>query len=487
MALAPVNVLNFIGGRFVEPLSGLHLDNYEPATGRVYGRVPRSAAADVEAAVAAAKQALVSWKRVKSKERALLLFRLADLLERDIERFAAAESRDTGKPVSVAQKVDMARVIDNFRFYASGIIHEKSMTTHLAGQAVTWTLNQPIGVCALISPWNLPLYLLSWKMAPALAMGNTCVCKPSEFTSVTAWMLCELSVEAGFPPGVINMVFGLGAECGSPLTMHPEVPLVSFTGGTLTGEHIAASVAPHHKKLSLELGGKNAGIIFDDCDFEKAVAGMVAASFSNSGQICLCCSRILVQEGIYARFLEAFVAKTKLMVQGDPNDAATQLGSLISEAHFEKVSSYVKLAQEEGGTIECGGGRPTNLPERVQGGYFFQPTIISGLSTSCRTNTEEIFGPVVSVIPFRSEQEAIDIANCVRFGLACSVWTESQGRAHRMALEVEAGLVWVNCWMVRDLNVPFGGWKHSGVGREGGRYATEFYSEQKSITMQYAD
>ncbi len=474
---------NFIDNEFVAPSSGLYLDNYEPATGSVYGQVPRANAADVELAVAAAKKSFATWKRTTAKQRSQLLYRIADLLERDLERFAAAESRDTGKPVSVARTVDIPRAVDNFRFYAGAILHQETQATQLVGQAMLWSVNQPIGVCALISPWNLPLYLLSWKIAPALAMGNTCVCKPSEFTSVTAWMLCATAVEAGLPRGVLNMVFGLGAECGSPLTSHADVPLVSFTGGTATGERISASVAPHHKKLSLELGGKNAGIVFADCDFDKAVAGMVTASFSNSGQICLCCSRILVQESIFERFVSAMVEKTQLLVQGDPSAEETRLGTLISKEHLAKVSSYVELAKQEGGVIRCGGQQPTNLPEKLKGGYFFQPTIVTGLAPSCRTNMEEIFGPVVTVIPFRTEDEALSIANCVKYGLACSVWTESQRVAHRVALEIETGLVWVNCWMVRDLNVPFGGWKHSGVGREGGRHSLEFYSEQKSVAM----
>ena len=479
--------MNHFDGASHEPTLGQYLDNYEPATGAVYGSIPRSTKEDVEKAVASAQKAFSSWKKTTAKERAKVLYRLADLIERDVDLFSAAESRDTGKPMGVAREVDIPRAIDNFRFYAGAILHQESQSTHLNGQAITWTVNQPVGVCALISPWNLPLYLLSWKIAPALAMGNTCVCKPSEFTSVTAWMLCELSVEAGLPPGVLNMIFGLGAECGSPLTCHPSVPLVSFTGGTATGERIAASVAPFHKKLSLELGGKNAGIIFADCDFDKAVKGMVRASFSNSGQICLCCSRILIHESIFDRFVAAFVAETKLLVQGDPTDMNTQVGSLISQAHLDKVSSYVALAKQEGGSVGCGGSPPTNLPEKNRGGYFYQPTIITGLSVSCRTNMEEIFGPVVTCIPFSDEADAISKANCVSYGLACSIWTESQRLAHRVSLEIEAGLVWVNCWMVRDLRVPFGGMKHSGVGREGGRFALEFYSEQKNVVMQYTE
>jgi aminomuconate-semialdehyde/2-hydroxymuconate-6-semialdehyde dehydrogenase len=476
---------NFIDNEFVPPESGEYLDNYEPATGAVYGSVPRANAADVELAVTAAKRAFATWKRTTAKERSQVLLRIAELIEKNLEKFALAESRDTGKPVAVARVLDIPRAVDNFRFYAGAILHQETQATQLVGQAMLWSVNQPIGVCALISPWNLPLYLLTWKVAPALAMGNTCVCKPSEFTSVTAWLLCEVAREAGLPRGVLNMVFGLGAECGSALTTHPDVPLVSFTGGTATGERIAASVAPHHKKLSLELGGKNAGIVFADCDFDKAVAGMVAASFSNAGQICLCCSRILVHESVFERFVNAMVEKTAALVPGDPTSEHTRLGALISKEHLAKVASYVALARQEGGTVRCGGAPPENLPERVRGGYFFAPTIITGLSAFCRTNTEEIFGPVVTVIPFKSEEEAISMANCVKYGLACSVWTESQRVAHRVSLEVEAGLVWVNCWMVRDLNVPFGGWKHSGVGREGGRHSLEFYSEQKSVTMAF--
>ena len=313
--------------------------------GKVYGEVPRSNAEDTNNAVAAAKRAFGSWKRTTAQQRSELMMRLADLLEQNKQRFAEAESKDTGKPVSVATNVDISRVVSNFRFYAGAILHEEALSTHINGQAVTWTVNQPVGVCGLISPWNLPLYLLSWKIAPAVATGNTCVCKPSEFTSVSAWMLCELVVEAGFPPGVINMVFGLGAECGTALTTHPDVPLISFTGGTATGERIAASVAAHHKKLSLELGGKNAAIVFADCDFEKAVNGVVQSAFANSGQICLCCSRILIQESIFDKFVSAMVERTKSYVIGDPTSSETRVGALISQQHFEKVSSYIELAK----------------------------------------------------------------------------------------------------------------------------------------------
>lgn len=477
---------NFIGNKFVAPVKGQYLDNYEPATGRVYGKVARSTKEDVDLAVDSALEAFKTWKRTTNKERSAILYRIADLIERHLDQYAACESRDTGKPISVARTVDIPRAVDNFRFYAGAILHEETICLHSNNGAVHWSVNQPVGVCALISPWNLPLYLLTWKIAPALAMGNTCVCKPSEFTSASASLLCHHAIEAGLPSGVLNMVLGLGGECGSPLTTDPRVPLVSFTGGTATGERIAASVAPYHKKLSLELGGKNAGIVFADCDFDKTVQGLVAASFSNAGQICLCCSRILVQESIYDRFVDAFVERTKQVMRvGDPTNPETRVGSLISREHWDKVSSYVELAQKEGGKVRCGGKRPDNLPERCAGGYFLEPTIITGLDHTCRTNTEEIFGPVVTVISFKTEEDAIEMANCVRYGLACSVWTESQRLAHRMALEIEAGLVWVNCWMVRDLNVPFGGWKHSGVGREGGRFALEFYSEQKSVTMAY--
>jgi len=385
----------------------------------------------------------------------------------------------------LAKTVDIPRVCANFRFFAGAILHHQENATDMDGIATNYTIRTPVGVAGLISPWNLPLYLLTWKHAPALAVGCSVVCKPSEFASATSWMLCSILNEAGVPPGVVNMIFGTGPSCGKLLVQHPDVPLISFTGGTATGEHIIRDSAPQYKKLYLELGGKNPNIIFDDANLEECVATTIRSSFSNQGEICLCGSRILVQEGIYEKFLKLFVEKTKQLVVGDPKDPKTNVGALVSKEHREKVEYFIALGKEEGGTIVCGGNRP-HVSEELKNGYYLNPTIITGLSPKCRTQQEEIFGPVVGITTFKTEEEAIEIANCVKYGLAATLWTENIGRAHRVAQEIESGTVWVNCWMVRDLRVPFGGVKHSGLGRASGEASIDFYTEQKNVCIKFA-
>ncbi|HZU52788.1 MAG TPA: aldehyde dehydrogenase, partial [Holophagaceae bacterium] len=428
-----------------------------------------------------AKAALPAWARTPVMERAALLDRVADLLEARLDEAAAMESRDTGKPISLAKSLDIPRAIANFRFFAD-LVRTKTGDSSMMADALNYTHRSPAGVCALVTPWNLPLYLLSWKTAPALAMGNTLVAKPSELTPMTASLLAELLQEAGCPPGVFNLVRGLGAEAGDALVSHPAVSLVSFTGGTATGARVAASAAPQFKKLSLELGGKNPSLVFADCDLEKTVPGVARSAFLNQGQICLCGSRILVERSIHDRFMDALLEELKGWKVGDPSDPATRIGAGISAAHRDKVESYLKLAVEEGGTIRCGGKRPS-LPAPFDGGFFLEPTIITGLPATCRTATEEIFGPVVTVHPFDTEEDALAMANGTQYGLAASVWTRDLARAHRVAQALESGMVWVNTWLHRDLRVPFGGVKASGVGREGGRHSLEFFSEAKNICI----
>lgn len=478
---------NFIGGRFVDPMSGLWLDNTDPSTNQLLTRLARSNGDDVDAACKAAAAAQESWGARPPTERADLLDIVASGIEARSDEFARTESEDQGKPVALARSVDIPRAVANFRFFAGAIRHDETgfheMQGHLGRGALNYTLRRPVGPCALITPWNLPLYLLTWKAAPALAMGNTVVAKPSEFTPRTANLLAEVMSEAGIPDGVFNLVHGLGAEAGAPLTAHADIAAVSFTGGTATGRLVAASAAPAFKKLSLELGGKNATLIFADSDLEAAMDGAARAGFANQGEICLCGSRILVEDSVFDEVVAGLVQRVEALVVGDPRDPGTDLGALVSRAHREKVEGYIRLAQEEGGTVVAGGVRP-DLPSPFGGGNFLRPTLITGLSPSCRTATEEIFGPVVTVHRFSSEAEAVQVANGTRYGLSASVWTNHLQRAHRVAAALETGLVWINTWLLRDLRVPFGGVKDSGVGREGGPHSMEFYSELKNVCVQ---
>jgi len=466
---------------------GEYFDSFNPSTGQRLTQIPHSTSEDVHRAVCSAQAAFPGWSSTPAPQRSIYLSRIADLIESRLEEFAYAESLDQGKPVSLAMSVDIPRAIQNFRFFAGAILHEESMSTHLDGVAINYVVQQPLGVAGLISPWNLPLYLLTWKIAPAIATGNTCVCKPSEVTSLTAWLLGSVIQAAQLPAGVVNMVFGLGARAGAALCAHPQVPLVSFTGGTVTGEAIMRAVAPMQKKLSLELGGKNPCIIFADCDLEDCVATTVRSSFTNQGEICLCNSRIFVEESIYQIFVEKFVEASRKLVVGDPTDSGTTTGALVSREHMEKVLSYIQLAREEGGTILLGGDRPTFAEDSpLAGGYFVNPTIVSGLPPTARCQQEEIFGPVVTIWPFKSEADAVHYANDVKYGLSSSVWTRDIKRAQRIALQVQAGTVWINCWLLRDLRTPFGGQKASGVGREGGKFSLDFFTESKTICMKYA-
>ncbi|CAN5406440.1 aldehyde dehydrogenase [soil metagenome] len=476
-----MKLFNYINGQLQEPVKGQWLDNIEPATGKVYSQIPASTTDDLDEAVRAASAAYPAWAATSTIERSNIMLRIADLIDQHHERLAKAESQDNGKPISLARGMDIPRAAANMRFFATAILHQSTETHYNDGHSLNYTLRQPIGVVGCISPWNLPLYLFTWKIAPALAAGNTVIAKPSEITPLTAYLFAELCVEAGLPAGVLNIVHGRGPEIGQAIIAHPKIKAISFTGGTATGKTIAATAAPMFKKLSLELGGKNPNIIFADCDWEDMMATTVRSSFSNQGQICLCGSRIIVERSIYERFKTDFVARVNQLRIGDPSEDVN-IGAVVSAAHMDKIMGYINSAREQGANILTGGAR-VFLEGRCAEGYFLQPTVIDGLAPNCNLNQEEIFGPVVTLIPFDTEEEALAIANGTQYGLAATLWTQNLTRTHRMAEKIESGIVWVNCWLMRDLRTPFGGVKQSGVGREGGWEALKFFTEAKNVCI----
>jgi aminomuconate-semialdehyde/2-hydroxymuconate-6-semialdehyde dehydrogenase len=476
-----ITILNYINGVNVAPVSGDYFDNFAPAEGAVYSRVPHSGKADVDNAVAAAQAAFPLWSKTPAEEKFKILNRIAEGIEANIEALAAAESKDQGKPVWLA-KNEMIRSAQNFRFFATACMQFASESHDMEGTAINYTLRQPIGVVACISPWNLPLYLFSWKVAPAIAAGNCVVAKPSEITPMTAFLLGEICTQAGLPAGVLNIVQGNGPSAGAAIVEHPEIAAISFTGGTATGKHLASVAAPMFKKLSLELGGKNPNILFADCDLEKAVKTTVNATFLNQGEICLCGSRIFIEKTIYPVFKELFLKEVAALKVGNPEEASTRMGAIVSKQHFEKVLSYIELAKAEGGVLLHGGGALTEAETGLKG-WFIAPTVFEGLDQSCRINNEEVFGPVVTLMPFENETEVLQWANATDYGLAATLWTADLNRAHRLAGQIKTGIVWINCWLLRDLRTPFGGMKASGVGREGGWEAMRFFTEPKNVCI----
>jgi aminomuconate-semialdehyde/2-hydroxymuconate-6-semialdehyde dehydrogenase len=476
-------IQNYIGGELLPPDSGKYLDNIDPSRGKVYSYIPDSEKSDIDKAVLAAEKAFPAWANTPKEERSDLMLKIASLIEARLPEFAEAESLDNGKPVSLASHVDIPRAVSNFKFFATAILHFASESHSMENLGINYTLRKPIGIVGCISPWNLPLYLFTWKIAPALAAGNCVVAKPSEITPMTAFLLSEICIEAGLPAGVLNIVHGLGQKVGDAISRDPKIKAISFTGGTQTGETIAKIAAPMFKKLSLELGGKNPNIIFADCNFENALSTTLRSSFSNQGQICLCGSRIFVERPIYEKFRDAFVAKVAKTKVSYPTDPEAKLGALVSKPHLEKVLSYVELAKQEGGTILTGGER-VYLEGEFSEGFYMRPTVIEGLKFDCRTNQEEIFGPVVTIMPFDTEEEVLMMSNSTQYGLAATVWTENLTCAHRVADQIQSGIVWINSWLVRDLRTPFGGVKNSGVGREGGFEALRFFTEAKNVFIQ---
>lgn len=475
---------NYIDGQLLAPVNNTYIDNYEPATGKVYSLIPASDADDVALAVAAAERAFPAWSTMELDKRSKILMNIAKGIENNLQKFIEAEAKDNGKPESLAAHVDIPRAIQNLEFFATGLIHFSSESHATPGEGINYTTRKPIGIVACISPWNLPLYLFTWKIAPALATGNCVIAKPSEITPYTAYLLSQICIEAGLPKGVFNILHGLGTEVGDAMVKHPKIKAISFTGGTKTGAYIAREAAPQFKKLSLELGGKNPNIVFDDCDFEQALRTSVRSSFANQGQICLCGSRIFIQAGIYEKFKEAFIEKVGKLRVSYPSDPKANMGALVSLPHLEKVQSYIALAQEEGGRILIGGKRVL-LDGAYNEGYYLEPTVIEGLDYRARCNQEEIFGPVVTLTPFETEEEVLEMANSTEYGLSATLWTENLKRAHRMADRLDCGIVWVNDWLNRDLRTPFGGTKSSGVGREGGLEAMRFFTEPKNVFIKY--
>ena len=475
-------IKNYINGKLVESSSGNYIDNYNPASGKVYSLVPDSNEDDINSAVLAANTAFQSWSKTSKKYRSDLLMRLASKIEDYSEELIIAESRDNGKPEALARLVDIPRASENFRFFATAILHFSSELHDMDGKALNYTLREPIGVAACISPWNLPLYLLTWKIAPALAAGNTVVAKPSEVTPMTAYILSKICAEIDFPPGVLNIVHGIGSKIGDFLTGHEDTPIVSFTGGTQTGRHIAGIASPMFKKISLELGGKNPNIVFADANFDKAVTMAVKAGFSNQGQICLCGSRLFIQDKIYEKFKKALLEKVSKLKVGDPQDDGMDLGAVVSEEHMNKVLSKITQAKKIGGNILTGGNRKL-IEGDLLNGYYIEPTVIENLPFDCEVNQEEIFGPVLTLIPFKDEEEVINMANSTKYGLSASIFTENISKGHRVAAAIKSGVVWINTWLLRDLRIPFGGMKQSGVGREGGFKSLQFFTEPKNVCI----
>jgi aminomuconate-semialdehyde/2-hydroxymuconate-6-semialdehyde dehydrogenase len=479
-----IRIQNFINGELVAPIKGQYIDNIEPATGQVYGEIPNSTEEDVELAVIAAEKAFPIWSNMSNEERGAIMMRISLGIEKRMDEFVAAESRDNGKPLSLAAHVDIPRAVSNFHFFATAVEHFASESHYMEGMGINYTTRKPIGVVGCISPWNLPLYLFSWKIAPALASGNCVIAKPSEITPYTAYLLSEVVKESGMPAGVLNIVHGLGQHAGDAIVKHPKIKAISFTGGTKTGEYIARTAGPMFKKLSLELGGKNPNIIFADCDFDEMIKTTVRSLFANQGQICLCGSRIFIERSIYETFKTAFIERVEKLTVSNPTDPNAKMGAVVSKPHMEKVLSYIELAKEEGGTILTG-GHQVHLESPYENGYYIAPTVIEGLAYDCRTNQEEIFGPVVTLTPFDTEEEVLMMANSTVYGLSATIWTSDLKRAHRTADKVQAGVVWINSWLVRDLRTPFGGVKASGVGREGGWEALRFFTEAKNVFVPY--
>ena len=473
---------NYINGKFVNAISNKTLNNFNPSTGEQIQKFPDSNVDDVNIAVKKAKEAFQIWKTKSIKYRSEFLINLGSEIKNNAEKIAIAESIDTGKPEWLSKDLDIPRAAENMFFFGNSIRHFFSEFHNMDNSAFNYTLRQPIGVVGCISPWNLPLYLLTWKIAPAIATGNTVVAKPSELTPYTAFIFSKLCEKINFPKGVINIVHGLGKTAGDAIVKHKDVPVITFTGGTETGKKITRNSASQLKKISLELGGKNPNIIFDDADLDIAIDTSVRASFLNQGQICLCGSRIYIQNNIYNKFKKQFLEKVNKMKVGDPTLNENDLGSVISKEHLNKILNYINIAKDEGGKILIG-GKQVKIKGKYEKGFFIEPTVIEGLPVSSKVNQNEVFGPVVTLTPFSDEDDLLKLTNSTQYGLSASIFTQNLNRAHRLASLIDAGTVWINTWLLRDLRVPFGGMKKSGIGREGGHSSLHFFTEPKNICI----
>lgn len=477
-------LVNYINGELTAPKDNNYLDVYNPATGIAYTKVPESTAVDLDAAICSAKEAFRDWQKVSHQERAQWLRKLANGIEKYSNELAIAESCNTGKPISLAKNLDIARSAANFLFYADAITQFRSDCYSSDPNIINYNLKQPLGIVACISPWNLPLYLLTWKIAPALVTGNCVIAKPSEITPVTATLLAEICAEINFPKGVLSILHGSGNNIGNMIVEHQDISAISFTGGTQTGKKLAVKAAQNLKKVSLELGGKNPAIIFADCDLDKTIDIVVKSAFTNQGQVCLCNSRIYIQDNIYEKFKHKFIEKVADIKIGDPQDIHTQFGAISNKNHYEKILNYIRIAKEDGGSILYG-GEPVTIAGRCQSGYFIKPTVIENIPSKSVVNQHEIFGPVITLNKFSTMSEAIFLANDTIYGLATSIFTNDINKANMVAREIKSGIVWINNWMIRDLRTPFGGCKDSGIGREGGDYSLNFFTENKNICITY--
>jgi aminomuconate-semialdehyde/2-hydroxymuconate-6-semialdehyde dehydrogenase len=475
---------NYVNGQLVPPFSGEYLENKNPATGDVYSFIPDSNTEDIERAMEAATAAFKDWSICGVKKRYRILSRIADILEQNAEAFALADSIDTGKSITQSRTLDIPKTYSNLRFFANAVTHFSSEAFTKEGESINYTLNQPIGVVACMTPWNSPIQFFTWKIAPALATGNCVIAKPSELAPMTIYMFSKACMEAGLPPGVLNIIHGDGEKTGRQILEHPKVKAISFTGGSKTGEAIALTAAKGMKKVLLEMSGKNAAIVFEDCDFEKTIFGVLQSAFYHQGQKSVSTSRILVQRSIYEQFREEFVKRTRFMKVGNPLSVVTNIGPLISELHLEKVKSYIALAMMEGGTVLCG-GEPLELTGKFEKGFFMKPTVIENLEPTARTNQEEIFGPVVTLIPFDTEAEAVEYNDATPFGLSATIWTRDISKAHRVAEQLEVGMVWINSWLERDLRTPYAGVKRSGIGTKGGFEDLKFFTRIKNVCVRY--
>ncbi|MFM2392518.1 MAG: hypothetical protein RLZZ546_495, partial [Bacteroidota bacterium] len=474
----------YINGELRECINGSTIDVWNPSEGIVYDKVTSSSSDDLLEAVSSGEKAFPIWSKMSNEKRSQILCKIADLIDLKCEDLAKAESVDNGKPLKLAKEMDIPRASANIRFFAHAATQFASESHHMQEtDTINYTLRKPIGIVGCISPWNLPLYLFTWKIAPALAAGNCVIAKPSEVTPMTAYLFSKICIEAGLPPGVLNVLHGYGHEVGNAIVSHPKIKAISFTGSTKIGKEIASKASPLLKKISLELGGKNAIVIFDDCNYEMMLTTVLRSAFVNQGQICLCGSRIYIQDTIYERFKRDFINATNELIVGNPLEPNTNLGAIVSKVHFEKILNHIEIAKNEGGRILTGGNK--KIIPNFENGWYIEPTIIEDLPLNCKTNQEEIFGPVVTIAPFKNDEEAIELNNGTEYGLTCSIWTSNINRAHNLANQFETGLVWINTWLNRDLRTPFGGVKNSGVGREGGFEAMRFFTEPKNICIKY--